>query len=83
MGDDFQGSIPVNQTSFNYTATRSRYELKIHDAVEMAVEFLSPVFPDDFKRQSIAGSYIAVSVKSSDGQEHNVGIYVDVLGGKF
>ena len=70
----------VNQTSFEYTATRSIFVL-VAGAVNLNVTFLSPVFPTDLKRQSLPFSYVDVRVSSSDGGSHDVELYTDITSG--
>lgn len=75
------GADLAEQTSLTYTSTRSTFSLTVEDKIDLQVEFLSPVYPDDLIRQSITFSYVEVSVKSLDGQDHDVQIYADVSGG--
>ena len=72
----------VQQTSFEYTSTKSIFQLSVAGKVAMEVTFLSPVTPDDFQRQSIVGSYIDISVRSIDGVAHDVQLYSDISAGK-
>ncbi len=83
MGNAPGGDGLVNQTSLEYTSTRSVFTFNVVDKVEMMVEFLSPVYPEDLRRQSVTSSYINISVKSLDGKTHSVQIYSDVSGGGF
>ncbi|SMR41291.1 unnamed protein product [Zymoseptoria tritici ST99CH_1E4] len=69
----------VDQTSFEYTSTRSTFTMNA-GPVNMTVEFFSPVDVQDKTRYSNPVSYMTVSTKSSDGNEHNVSIYTDVSG---
>ena len=71
----------VNQTSFEYTATRSIFAMDVAGIVTMNITFLSPVFPTDLKRQSLPFSYVDVSVLSSDGKPHDVQLYTDITAG--
>ncbi|KAN0074794.1 protein of unknown function (DUF1793) domain containing protein [Elaphomyces granulatus] len=75
------GGMPpplVNQTSFEYTSTKSIFVLDVAGLVEMTVTFLSPITPSDLKRQSLVFSYLNVDVKSKDGRNHNVQLYADI-----
>jgi Domain of unknown function (DUF5127) len=74
----------VNQTAFEYTSTRSIFTLKVGEAVEMNVTFLSPITPDepDLMRQSLVFSYLNVDVQSLDGEPHDVQLYADISAGK-
>ncbi|RMZ04257.1 hypothetical protein D0862_05374 [Hortaea werneckii] len=67
----------VDQASYEYTSTRSKFELQA-GPVTMDVTFLSPVTPDDLTAQSFPITYVSVAVSSSDGGEHDVKLYTDV-----
>lgn len=56
--------------------------MNVGGKVGLNVTFLSPVNPNDLKRQSLTFSYLDVSVHSIDGANHNVELYADVSGGK-
>ena len=56
--------------------------MNVGDKVEMNITFLSPVTPNDLKRQSLTFSYLDVAVHSLDGDSHDVQLYTDVSGGK-
>lgn len=81
----WMGSIPdtmsVNQTAYEYTSTKSIFTMNA-GAVEMKITFLSPVTPDDMKRQSLVFSYLNVEVSSLDGSNHDVQVYADISAGK-
>ncbi|KAK4211121.1 hypothetical protein QBC37DRAFT_20642 [Rhypophila decipiens] len=72
------GFKAANQTSLEYTSTKSIFTFDIAGKVTLTVTFFSPVYPDDLGRQSLQFSYIAVKAKSSDGSSHKVQIYMDV-----
>lgn len=72
----------VDQTDFSYTSTRSTFIMSVGGKVGMNITFMSPVTPDDLKRQSLTFSYLDVAVQSLDGAEHEVALYTDVSGGK-
>jgi hypothetical protein len=55
--------------------------MKVDSKLEMNITFMSPITPDDFKRQSLVFSYLNVEVSSLDGQEHNVQVYADISAG--
>jgi hypothetical protein len=76
------GPATVTQTAFEYTSTRSTFILAAGSAVELNVTFLSPVTPDDLKRQSLTFSYLDVSVQSLDGNDHSVQLYADISAGE-
>lgn len=82
MGDPSGPSV-VTQTGFAYTSTRSIFTMNVGGVVEMTITFLSPLTPDDLKRQSLVFSYMEVSVKSLDSASHNVQLYSDISAGKL
>ena len=79
-----QGGMPlVTQTSFEYTSTKSIFTMNVASKVGMTITFLSPVTPDDLRRQSLVFSYLNVEVHSLDGRPHDVQIYSDISAGEF
>ncbi|KAJ5248318.1 hypothetical protein N7497_008379 [Penicillium chrysogenum] len=72
------GSKTVNQTTFEYTSTKSIFTMNVENKLEMNITFLSPVTPTDLKRQSLVFSYLNVEVSSLDGQKHDVQVYTDI-----
>ncbi|KAI1303429.1 glutaminase GtaA [Xylaria venustula] len=80
----WMGAVPdsqnVNQTEFSYTSTRSNFVMNVNDEVGLNITFLSPVTPNDLKRQSLTFSYLDVDVYSLDGATHDVQLYADVSG---
>ncbi|KAJ5594326.1 Glutaminase A [Penicillium hispanicum] len=72
------GSTTVNQTAFEYTSSKSIFTMNVGGLVEMNITFLSPITPDDFKRQSLVFTYLDVEVSSLDGGEHDVQVYADI-----
>ena len=72
----------ATQTSFEYTSTQSIFTMNIDSKIGMTVTFLSPVAPDDLKRQSLVFSYLNVEVHSLDGKPHDVQIYSDISAGE-
>ncbi|KAI0206870.1 glutaminase GtaA [Astrocystis sublimbata] len=80
----WMGNVPksqnVDQTEFSYTSTRSNFVMNVGGKVEMNITFLSPVTPNDLKRQSLTFSYLDVGVHSIDGASHDVQLYADVSG---
>lgn len=76
------GAPLVDQVSMEYTSTRTIFNMSVAGKVSMNIEFLSPVFPEDLRRQSIPFSYLNVAVKSLDGGPHSVQVYADVTGGQ-
>jgi hypothetical protein len=82
MGDPSQSSGLVTQKSFEYTSTKSVFTLDAGGLVELNVTFLSPITPDDQKRQSLVFSYLDVAVQSLDGHAHDVQLYTDISAGR-
>jgi hypothetical protein len=76
------GPSNVNQIGFEYTSTRSIFTMEVGGKVEMNITFLSPVTPDDMKRQSLVFSYMDVIVQSLDGAAHSIQLYTDISAGK-
>lgn len=73
------GVVPpsVTQDHMEYTSSRSTFLMTVAGKVSMNVTFLSPLTPDDIRRQSVIGTYLYVSVKSLDGASHAVELYCD------
>lgn len=82
MGDPLDVGSYVNQTSFEYTSTKSIFTLDVEGKVELTVTFLSPVVPDDLMRSSLPQSYMEVDVHSKDENEHAVQLYTDISAGE-
>lgn len=72
----------ADQTSFEYTSTRSTFLFDVGGLLSLEVLFLSPISPNDLSRQSAPVSYLSVGVSSRDGNEHDVQIYTDVSAGR-
>ncbi|TVY85335.1 Glutaminase A [Lachnellula suecica] len=72
------GPQSVTQKSFEYTSTKSIFTMDVGGVVEMNITFLSPITPDDQKRQSLVFSYLDVAVQSLDGHSHDVQLYTDI-----
>ncbi|PVH87153.1 glutaminase GtaA [Cadophora sp. DSE1049] len=72
------GPQSVTQKAFEYTSTRSVFTMDVGGKVEMNITFLSPITPEDQKRQSLIFSYLDVGVQSLDGTSHDVQLYTDI-----
>lgn len=83
MGAMASGPANVQQVAYEYTATQSIYTMNVNDEVQMNITFLSPITPDDWKRQSLVFSYMNVSVSAIDGNSHDVQVYADISAGKL
>ncbi|KAF2734124.1 glutaminase GtaA [Polyplosphaeria fusca] len=68
----------ANQTSYEYTSTKSIFTIEVDDKVSLKATFLSPLTPNDFKRQSLIFSYLQVEISSLDGSNHDVELYTDI-----
>ncbi|KAA8618543.1 glutaminase GtaA [Pyrenophora tritici-repentis] len=77
MGAPKDFNNKANQTSFEYTSTKSIFTMTAGN-VELKVTFLSPLTPKDYKRQSLIFSYMDIEVSSLDGSEHDVQLYTDI-----
>ena len=78
-----QGIPAANQTSYEYTSTKSIFTIQAQNKVSLKVTFLSPLAPTDLKRQSLIFSYMDIEVTSLDGADHEVQIYTDISAGKL
>lgn len=76
------GPQAVTQTAMEYTSTKTMFTMDVGGKIEMNITFLSPVTPDDMKRQSLIFSYLDVAVQSLDGTTHDVQLYTDISAGK-
>ncbi|KAI9648834.1 hypothetical protein NHQ30_003475 [Ciborinia camelliae] len=72
----------ANQTSFEYTSTKSIFTFDVRGKIKLTATFLSPLTPNDLKRQSLTMSYLHVDVVSTDGASHDVKVYTDISAGK-
>lgn len=83
MGNPSPLPQTANQTSFEYTSTRSSFEFDVGGLLSLKVNFLSPISPNDLLRQSAPVSYLSITVTSKDDKEHDVQIYTDVSAGMY
>ena len=72
-------AAPLTQTSLRVTATRSVFTLTA-GGVELTAEWLSPIEPDDLKRESLPFTLLTVEVRATDGASHDVRVYADITG---
>lgn len=72
----------ATQTAYTYTSTKSIFTFDVDGKITLNATFTSPVYPTDFKRQSLAFSYLSVEVESLDGSSHDVQLYTDISAGK-
>jgi hypothetical protein len=76
-----KGYAKATQTAAEFTSTSSIFTIRADNKVSIKVSFLSPVTPNDLKRQSLIFSYMQVEVSSIDGSDHEVQIYTDISAG--
>ena len=69
----------MSQISLEVTATQSTYVLN-GGGVELTVSFLSPVDPNNLRRQSVPFGYVTMQAASVDGNSHTVEVYFDISG---
>lgn len=81
MGGALNSPYKVIQTAFTYTSTRSIFTFDVVGKVNMTATFLTPVYPNDLVKKSLQHSYVDVSVVATDGQTHNVSVYMDISAG--
>lgn len=83
----FLGSMPrrrdaemaLQQVSVSVTPTRTTYTLASPE-IELEMEFMNPLFPDDLALLSRPVTYLTWRVKSRDNGDHRVSIYFDAAG---
>ncbi|KAK0357268.1 hypothetical protein LTR02_000092 [Friedmanniomyces endolithicus] len=78
LGGSNQSALYVEQTKYEYTATKSIFTMNAGGLVDMVVTFLSPVIPDDLLRASLPYTYLSVDVVSADGAQHEVQLYTHI-----
>jgi hypothetical protein len=75
-----ESNIFFNQTavqdSVKLSATQSHYSFTC-GPVNLDVQFVSPLLPNDLDLLSRPVNYVNYSVRSNDGQEHDVQVYFD------
>jgi hypothetical protein len=71
------GVTAAQQTSVNVSATQTRYAFHC-GPVDLELCFTSPLILSDLELLSMPVSYITYTVKSNDGQQHEVSIYQGV-----
>jgi len=73
------GANKATQKSMTFTATQSTFVLTA-GPVDVTVNFLSPVEPNDLVKQSLPFAYMAVTAAPNDGKSHSVQVYSDISG---
>ena len=80
MGRDPRHLPSAKQISLDISCTRSIYQFEFN-SVQLTVEFLSPLLPDDLDLLTRPVTYIRFDVESVDGIDHQVEIYFDASAG--
>ena len=75
--DPIGTTLRAKQTGLKVTPTQSIFTLTA-GPVELTVNFFTPIDPTDLKRLSLPASYIAISARSLDKENHQVQVYVDL-----
>lgn len=77
---DADSDIPaLEETHRKITPTRTIVTLQ-NPQIELRVCFFTPAFPDDLALMARPVTYLSWDVKSRDGAEHDVTLYLDVEG---
>jgi hypothetical protein len=77
---DADGAIPALQdTQRKITPTRTIVTLD-SPQIEMRICFFTPAFPDDMRIMARPVTYLSWEVKSRDGAQHDVTLYLDIDG---
>lgn len=81
MGDNFGTIVRAGQNarqlSFEYTATRSTFKFEAA-GVHFTVTFVSPIWPNDYLRQSIPLSYMHFELDRASANGHSVQMFTDI-----
>ncbi|EPT04923.1 hypothetical protein FOMPIDRAFT_1057715 [Fomitopsis schrenkii] len=71
------GFAATNITSTTLTPTQTIYTVQA-GPMNLTVTFLTPIEPQDWVRQSMPLSYLALEASSTDGRSHDVQVYSDI-----
>ena len=71
------GPQAASVLSGEYTSTRSTFTLSAGNA-SFVLDFLSPVAPNDYVRQSLPFSYLTISASGANGNSPSVQVYTDI-----
>jgi hypothetical protein len=69
----------LEQVSRQLTPTRTIVVMQSPE-IELEVEFMSPLFPDNLEVMARPVTYLTWRVRSRDGKKHNVSLYLDAAG---
>ena len=75
--DYYQEPEVIPQTEVEIRPTRTIYHFE-NQQVALTVEFMTPLLLSDLKLMSRPVSYVSYQVKSRDGKEHEVLVYLDI-----
>ena len=75
--DYYQEPAVIPQTEVTIRPTRTIYRFE-NQQVALTVEFMTPLLLSDLKLMSRPVSYVSYQVKSRDGKEHEVLVYLDI-----
>ncbi|TFK89099.1 DUF1793-domain-containing protein [Polyporus arcularius HHB13444] len=79
MGQDGIGNGSAVVTDVQITPTRSIFVMQA-GPMNLTINFLSPIEPSDWVKQSFPFSYISLEAASLDGASHSVQVYSDISG---
>jgi Domain of unknown function (DUF4965)/Domain of unknown function (DUF5127)/Domain of unknown function (DUF1793)/Domain of unknown function (DUF4964) len=79
LGNPDHSIPPLEEVDRKLTPTRTIVTLQ-NAKIEIRICFLTPAFPDDMQIMSRPVTYLTWDVKSRDGAEHDVALYLDVDG---
>lgn len=79
LGTTYYNFSEMEQKRLEVYPTRTIYTFQAA-GIELKAAFMTPLLTDDLDIMSRSASYIEVSAKSIDGKEHQVEIYLDILG---
>lgn len=79
LGDAEREMPALDEIERTITPTRTLVTLQ-NPQVEIHISFLTPAFPDDMKIMARPVTYLTWDVKSRDGANHDVTLYLDIDG---
>ena len=74
-----QAQPALNQVSSTLTPTRTTVVMA-NSEVELRIEFMTPLFPEDLSIMSRPVTYLQWQVRSLDGHPHDLTLYLDAAG---
>jgi hypothetical protein len=67
----------AEQISMSFTPSSTTIVMRA-GGVDLTLEFLSPITPEDLVRQTLPYSYLTLTAASNDGRSHEVFAYTDI-----